>query len=176
MQYLDESALVGLWDEGDWDDPYREPAPSEDLLRSVEEELGYRLPAAYKELALLRNGGLLRRNAHPSPRPTTWAEDHIGVTGIFAIGRTVDLSLGGSAGQQLWVEEWGYPPLGVYFADTPSAGHDMVALDYRECGPTGEPAVVHVDQEVGYVVTRIAPSFAAFIAGLVVEDEAYPFA
>lgn len=65
--------------------------------------------------------------------------------------------------------------MGVYFADTPSAGHDMSALDYRESGPTGEPAVVHVDQEVGYVITRIAPTFDTFVAGLVVEDEAFPF-
>ena len=51
----------------------------------------------------------------------------------------------------------------------------MSALDYRESGPTGEPAVVHVDQEVGYVITRIAPTFDTFVAGLVVEDEAFPF-
>jgi len=73
----------------------------------------------------------------------------------------------------LWLDEWGYPDIGVYFADTPSAGHDMIALDYRACGRDGEPAVVHVDQEVGYVVTPLAPTFEDFIAGLVGE-EAFP--
>lgn len=58
---------------------------------------------------------------------------------MFAIGDVAPFSLCGSFGQQLWLEEWGYPDLGVYFADTPSAGHDMLALDYPSCGPSGEP-------------------------------------
>ena len=171
---LDPSAVIGLWDELPWDDPYLEPPPSEALLLSIEEQLGYVLPSAYKELARLRNGGILRRNAHASPRPTTWAADHVAVTGIFAVGRRARFSLCGELGQALWLDEWGYPRLGVYFADTPSAGHDMLALDYRQCGRVGEPAVVHIDQEMGYVITPIAPSFDAFIAGLVVEDDASP--
>lgn len=44
-------------------------------------------------------------------------------------------------------------------------------LDYRECGPRGEPGVVHVDQERGYRVTPLAPSFEAFVWELISEDE-----
>jgi hypothetical protein len=149
---------------------YGEVPVSEETLRSVEAELGYRLPAAYVNQARTHNGGLLKRNAHASPTPTTWAADHVAVTGIFAIGRTARSSLCGSNGQRLWLNEWGYPDLGVYFADTPSAGHDMIALDYRACGPDGEPTVVHVDQEVDYIVTLLAPTFEDFIAGLVGEE------
>jgi hypothetical protein len=72
----------------------------------------------------------------------------------------------GFFGSQFWIEEWGYPPIGIYFADCPSAGHDMLCLDYRACGPDGEPAVVHVAQEWDYQITPVAPSFAAFIRGL----------
>ena len=150
---------------------YHEQAPSAEDIRSIESELGYRLPAGYVALARSRNGGILRRNAHASPSPTTWAEDHVAITGIFAIGRTATASLCGSNGQRLWLEEWGYPALGVYFADTPSAGHDLIALDYRVCGPDGEPSVVHVDQEVGYAATELAKSFDAFIAGLVEKSQ-----
>jgi hypothetical protein len=149
---------------------YGEAPVSEETLHSVEAELGRRLPAAYVSQARAHNGGLLKRNAHASPAPTTWAADHVAVTGIFAIGRTARSSLCGSFGQRLWLNEWGYPDLGVYFADTPSAGHDMIALDYRTCGPDGEPSVVHVDQEVGYVVTLLAGTFEDFIAGLVGEE------
>ena len=43
----------------------------------------------------------------------------------------------------------------------------MIALDYRVCGPAGEPSVMYVDQEVGYAATELAKSFDGFIACLV---------
>src|SRR5205807_8660436 len=100
---------------------------------------------------------------------TSWAPDHISITGIYAIGWKKPASLCGELGRGFWNEEWGYPAIGIYFADCPSAGHDMVCLDYRECGPFGEPKVVHVDQEFDYKITFVAASFESFIRGL--EDE-----
>lgn len=99
---------------------------------------------------------------------TSWADDHIAVHSLAAIGRTAEFSLCGEVGSRFWLQEWGYPDIGVYFADCPSAGHDMLALDYRE---PGEPSVVHVDQELDYAVTIVAPNFAAFLDGLVSDDE-----
>ncbi len=46
---------------------YVEDPPSDDLVRSIEAELGgYRLPAAYIELARRHNGGTPRRTAFPT--------------------------------------------------------------------------------------------------------------
>lgn len=66
------------------------------------------------------------------------------------------------------IDEWKYPAIGVVVCDTPSAGHDMVFLDYREWGPTGEPCVVHVDQEYNYKITKLANDFEEFISKLCV--------
>ncbi|MFJ8201009.1 hypothetical protein [Streptomyces sp. NPDC096152] len=74
-------------------------------------------------------------------------------------------SLRGTFGSRFWIDTWDYPDIGVYFAATPSAGHDMLALDYRACGRLGEPTVVHVDQEYDFAITLVAENFEAFITG-----------
>ena len=168
--------------EGFWDDHeyslanYVEPAPSDELIAEIEAELGYRLPDAFVEFARMpgsRNGGGVDRPCsvldHGDPNMMEIAT----ISGIYAIGRTARYSLLGEIGGTFMMDEWGYPPIGVYFADTPSAGHEMLAFDYRECGPEGEPTVVHVDQEGDYRVTLVAPDFATFIRSLITEEDAY---
>ncbi len=102
---------------------------------------------------------------------TTWASDHVALTGIFGIGDAKPKSLLGERGSGFWLAHWGYPVIGVYFADCPSAGHDMFCLDYRACGPNGEPTVVHVDQERDYAMSLVAPSFAESIRVLRPEED-----
>lgn len=145
------------------------PPLTDELVAEVEEELGYKLPASYVELMRSRNGGTPRKTAHRTAEPTSWADDHVRVTSIFSIGFDGDTSLCGELGSTFWMDEWGYPDIGVYFADCPSAGHDMFCLDYRACGPDGEPQVVHIDQEDDYRIVFVAENFEAFIRGL--EDE-----
>src|SRR4029078_13680975 len=110
--------------------------------------LGSKLPAAYIALLKTQNGGIPERTCHPSPTRTTWAEDHVARHGVCVIGRKKDSSLCGAQGSRFWLDEWGYPDIGVYFADCPSAGHDMLCLDYRAGGPDGETTVVKVYNEV----------------------------
>jgi hypothetical protein len=156
------------------------------LLASIEQELGYPLPRSYVELMRIQNGGLLAR--------TTYRTKHrnIEVQGIYGINRSKHASLGGiwkqrkaftgrnprtgepivveaktyRTGSRFWVAEWGYPDVGVYFADCLDGGHQMIALDYRACGPHGEPQVIHVHQESNYDITEMAPTFEMFIRGL----------
>jgi len=139
-------------------------------VRAVERELGHKLPASYVEFMRFQNGGIPRRKSHRTKEGTSWANDHIAITGIFSVGSEKTCSLCGEFGSQFWVDEWGYPPIGIYFADCPSAGHDMVCLDYSKCGPSGEPRVVHIDQERNYKVVIVAEDFESFIRGL--EDDA----
>ena len=142
---------------------------TDEAVAAVERELGYKLPASYVELMRFQNGGIPRRKNHRTNEPTSWSEDHVAISGIYSIGSEKPCSLCGEVGSRFWAEEWGYPDIGIYFADCPSAGHDMLCLDYRTCGPTGEPQVVHIDQESDYKIVLVAESFEAFIRGL--EDD-----
>lgn len=150
---------------------FTEAPPSDELIRRVEAELGYRLPAFYVALMRTRNGGIPRNTCFPTTEPTSWADDHIAITGICGIGYEKHTSLCGDQGSRFMLEEWGYPAIGVVVCDCPSAGHDVVMLDYRASGPQGEPAVVHVDQEDDYRITPLAPTFEAFVRGLVPSEQ-----
>jgi len=162
--------FTNFWDDNEYAlKEYVSAPPSDELIASVEEELGYKLPISYIWLMKQHNGGIPVNTCYPSDEPTSWAEDHVAITGIFGIGRKKDCSLCGELGSQFMIDEWEYPAIGVAICDCPSAGHDMIFLDYRACGPQGEPAVVHVDQENDYKITHLADSFEEFIRGL--EDE-----
>jgi hypothetical protein len=171
MGCFDDFDLASIWKDSDYSKKEYVSAPVTDIaIASVEKRLGYKLPAAYIELMRNQNGGLLARNAFPTSTPTTWADDHVGVNGIYGIGDSKSSSLCGGLGSQFKIDEWEYPPIGIYFASCPSAGHDMIAMDYRRCGPSGEPAIVHVDQEIDYRITPLADTFEQFVRGLVDED------
>ena len=56
---------------------YLGPPLSDDMVQSVESELGYRLPTSYVALMRRHNGGLPRLTCCPAPNRTTWATDHV---------------------------------------------------------------------------------------------------
>lgn len=157
-----------FWEDSDHSlTQYVEDSPTDELIYSVEQELGFKLPASYIELMKIHNGGTPKNCCFPTAESTSWAEDHCAITGIMGIGRTKTYSLCGSLGSQFMIDEWGYPYTGVFICDCPSAGHDMIMLDYSKCGKEGEPEVVHVDQEWDYKKTFLAKDFETFIRGLV---------
>lgn len=162
-----------FWKDSDYGrEEYVEPPQTAEMVASIEAELGVKLPAAYLELMQSQNGGLPRNTCFPTAELTSWAGDHVAITGISGVGRDKTYSLCGSLGSQFMQDEWRYPNWGVCICDCPSGGHDMVMLDYRECGPQGEPAVVHVDQASDFEVTFLAKDFETFIRGLV-NDSVY---
>lgn len=141
--------------------------PNEELINSIEKELGYKLPEFYIEMMKIQNGGTPKNTCFPTNESTSWASDHVAITGIFGIGREKMYALCGDLGSQFMIDEWGYPKIGICICDCPSAGHDMIMLDYRRNGNEGEPEVVHVDQESDYKITFLAENFETFIKGLV---------
>ena len=166
--YFANFDLSDFWDNSDYAlKEYVSEPPTDVLINSIEQELGYRLPASYIALMKGQNGGIPKNRSFPTTERTSWAENHVAITGIYGIGRDRTYSLCGQLGSEFMKEAWGYPDIGVYFADCPSAGHDMICLDYRKKGPGGEPQVVHVDQESDYKITFLADNFEAFIKGLV---------
>lgn len=159
--------FTDFWDDDDYaKKEYVDETPSDELIADIEKELGYKLPNSYIWLMKQHNGGMPTKTAFPIASSNT-ETNHIEITGIMGIGRKKDYSICGELGSQFMIEEWEYPAIGVAICDTPSAGHDMVFLDYRECGPQGEPKVVHVDQEADYTITHLADNFEKFICGLV---------
>ncbi len=169
--YFKNFDFTNFWDDDEYAlREYVSEPPTDELIVSIEQELGYKLPGSYIELMKMHNGGTPIDTCFPTTTGTCWAEDHIAITGIYGIGREKDYSLCGDLGSRFMIEEWGYPDIGVVICDTPTAGHDMIMLDYRKCGKDGEPEVIHVAQEADYKTTFLAKDFETFIQGLQNEE------
>lgn len=147
-----------------WDEtaPEARPPLTDAAVAEAERALGVRLPAALLELLRLRNGGPVStdRDAFPTTEPTSWAEDHVPLDELLGIGHDPDrLSL---LDTPYLVTEWGLPaPLVLLCGD----GHCWIALDYRHCGPRGEPSVTWFDREREEELP-LAPDFRSFVEGL----------
>lgn len=155
----------------DWfddSDYFTGPVLTDDMIRSAEAELGYRLPQFYLDLLRVKNGGTPRRKCYPTQIPTGWAPDHVEVEAILGIGGEIGIDT--ESGSRYMISEWGYPDIGIVVGETPSAGHETIMLDYSLCGPGGSPRVVYVDVETENGepnVVVLASSFDVFIQGLV---------
>ncbi len=156
--------MNAFWNDSDY---FTGPALTAEAVAGAEASLGYSLPAAYVELLRLRNGGCPRKDCFPTVTPTSWTDDHIALSGIRGIGGKWGID-SPTLGSKVMIEEWRYPRVGIVVGECPSAGHDVVMLDYSLCGATGEPRGIHVETErESPQITVLAPTFAQFIDGLV---------
>lgn len=172
LRFFKDFDFTNFWSECSYSSKdYIEDLPGDKIIAEVEDKLGYKLPGSYIELMRMQNGGLVNKPCFPTTESVSWAEDHVAITGIMAIGKSKKYSVCGELGSQFMIDEWGYPADGIYICDCPSAGHDMILLDYSECGKNGEPQVVHVDQENDFKKTFLAKDFETFIRGLKQEEE-----
>ena len=167
MNNLKDFDWTEFWNDVDYAfESYIGKPVTDDDIKDAESELGYTLPVAYIELLKKHNGGVVKKNCFINDD-----DDCVYVTGIYGIDSGKKYSLLGERGNEFWISKCKYPPIGVVVADTISGGHDMIFLDYRECGPTGEPKVVRVDQEGDYSITLLADNFGDFIKNLYISIE-----
>jgi hypothetical protein len=143
---------------------YRHPPLTQEAIVEAERVLGVRLPRALIELLSVQNGGYTRGFSHPMSRPTTWAKDHVPLSDVNGIVASSDPSPLNLVLSPEMTEEWGLPPKQVLLSGD---GHCWITLDYRN-GP--EPSVAWIDVECGEDV-QVAPSFSAFLQGLVPTSE-----
>jgi hypothetical protein len=157
-----------------WDDPFDDsnyftgPPLTEAMIQAAETTVGYKLPQSYLRLIRIKNGGSLKRDCFPTDVPTSWAKDHVALSGILGIGGEWGID-SKTLGSRKMIPEWGYPDVGIVVGECPSAGHDVIMLDYSKCGHEGEPRVVHVETETSDApeVLVLALDFETFLRGLV---------
>ena len=143
--------LTLFWEKEDNEDS-NEPLTDQEIQNTVN-DLGYTLPTLYIQLMKIQNGGYPQNTLIQldSEKPTNYSiSEFIGLDSI-------------EAESEYMRNEWGYPDIGLYICNCPSAGHHLVALDYTDCGPEGEPTVVHIDQEKDFKKTMLAANFEQFI-------------
>ena len=142
-------------------------------LRRTEDVLGVRLPTAFVQLLQFRNGGYLyRRTIKSAQRPPRYW----GPASVYEIESIAGLASTNvmSSLQELFIsarhegdDGWDLPAGLVPFTGD---GHFHVCLDYRTCGPRGNPSVVHTitSDYPGKMPKefRVAESFEAMIRGL----------
>ncbi|HEX7308448.1 SMI1/KNR4 family protein [Lentzea sp.] len=149
-----------FWDTGTYG---VQPPLTSATVAAAEKVLGVRLPEALLELLRVQNGGTVvsGRSAFPTTSATSWAPDHVPFDSVLGIGPEGNaLTL---LDTPYLVEEWGLPsPVVLLTGD----GHWWIALDYRECGPEGEPSVVWLDADDESELA-LAPDLRTFLDGLV---------
>ena len=145
-----------------------DPATAEEFART-EAALMVKLPAELLAVLRVRNGGQLRRTSlklTPEGRKK-YGRKRYSFTRLAGVHPTE----GDGLTQQTATarEEWELPegliPLG-------GDGHTWCCLDYRVCGPKGEPSVSHIDLE-GEQEFALAPTFAEFISNLVRDPDSW---
>lgn len=62
------------------------------------------------------NGGIPFNVCFPCDEPTSWADDHVAITGIMGVDKDKIYSLCGQLGSRFMIEEWG-----IRISEWPSA-------------------------------------------------------
>lgn len=136
------------------------PPLTDDLIDATEAGLGVTLPRELLVLLRRQNGGAVARAYCRCPSaPNFYAEDHVPFDFMHGIGPPNTFDGPTLLDTHYYVREWGLPT-NIVLLD--GEGHYWVALDYRVVGPSGEPSVTWIDNEMEHELP-LAPNFRAFV-------------
>ncbi|CAM5313210.1 SMI1/KNR4 family protein [Streptomyces canus] len=158
MARFDE-VLATFWADGEYG---VQPPLTDEMVREAQRVLGVTLPSALLDLLRVQNGGVVAadHDAFPTSRPTSWSQDHVPFDALMGIGRLERLT--SLLDSPYLVEEWGLSsPIVLLSGD----GHCWIGLDYRGCGPDGDPSVTWFDIELDTELT-LASDFRTFVENL----------
>ena len=143
---------------------------TDSLRRWAEKKLDVRLPESYVALLKKRNGGALRLTAIKMRRPKDWPWDH---GYVYTFNEIVGVDRKNQRSITSFAEEaWSLPEGLIPFA---CDNHFWLCLDYRRCGPDGEPTITdHDDESAGEF--RVARSFEELLSRLIFDCGEYVFA
>lgn len=167
---LKDVDLEYFWEDDDESDAYTCEPLTDEMVAKAEKKLGYKLPASYIALLQNRNGGMPYNCYFRSEEPMLYGYCFVVARVILGIGKK-STSLCGASGNTSLIKRLGYPKIGVAIAYAPQAKEGLVFLDYRECGPEGEPKVVFVERENDFAIKPLADNFEEFISNLVSEED-----
>ncbi|MDR0124600.1 MULTISPECIES: SMI1/KNR4 family protein [Bacillus] len=141
--------------------PFTLEKKGEEKIREVEGSLGVTLPDTYEKLILEWNGGFTVRNAFPTERPNSWADDHIQFDYLIGTAKGDGIMSSPQLSDELGLPE------GLIFI---SGEEDTwIAMDYRQ---TKEHPPIHyfdLEMEVDF---KLADSFDEFIGQLYTAEDA----
>ncbi|MBP3273247.1 MAG: SMI1/KNR4 family protein [Ruminococcus sp.] len=155
MKIFENMDIEPLFDnDSDWGKKHNFPAPSAELIKRAEENIGYKLPGSYLNFLELQNGGYIKYF-------DCWCD------GILGISEDPKEHYGLEFTFRLRRNEWEDAPIGVPIGYTQSGGHDMYYLDYRKVDENGEPRVVRMDNEGDNAIYSVAANFTEFIRNII---------
>ena len=162
--------LDDLWYEGDYPDKEEYECgsiESDDLIKSIEDDLGFKLPQSYIFLMKKHNGGILKKNCAQINRRKRYYD----IDGIFGLGRTPKCSIFEANKDKDYYEE------NLIAIGSVLSSDGKIYLDYGECGTDGEPRVIAIDKDdfdgndPNPKPLELASNFESFIRSLREYDE-----
>ena len=138
---------------------------SDELVESIENDLGFKLPKSYIFLMKQHNGGILKKTCAQINRKKRYYD----IEGIFGLGRTKQCSIYEVNKDKSYYEE---NLIAICYA---MSGDDKVYLDYNKCGADGEPRVIAIGRDdfdgPNPKPLELAADFETFITSLREYDE-----